>query len=261
MTDGVTNPARVLILGGTSESRELCERLAADARFDAVISLAGRTAAPKLVSIPVRSGGFGGIGGLAAYLRDQHIDVLLDATHPFAAQISANAIAAAEQTRVALVALERPEWQAQPSDRWQHHASAEAAVATLPLQPMRIFSGLGRLSLDALRLAPQHHYVIRIIDPLIAPLPVPHATIIEARGAFRTSDDIALFRAHGIEAVLAKNAGGTAAVSKIEAARALGLTVHMIARPYIPARTTAATVDAAIDLLAAHHGSSAKRGV
>lgn len=257
----MTNPARVLILGGTSEARELCERLAEDARFDAVLSLAGRTAAPKLVSIPVRSGGFGGIEGLSAYLVDRRIDVLLDATHPYAAQMSANAVVASKRTQVPLIALERPEWQAQPGDRWQHHASAEAAVAALPSEAVRVFSGLGRLSLDALRLAPQHHYVIRIIDPLIAPLPVPNATIIEARGPFSTSDDVALFRAHGIEAVLAKNAGGTAAVSKIEAARELSLTVHMIARPYIPSRRTVASVDDALALLADHHASSAKRGV
>ena len=261
MSIAVSHLTRVLVLGGTSEARALCERLAADARFDAVLSLAGRTAAPKQVSISTRSGGFGGIDGLATYLRDQRIGVLLDATHPFAAQISANAVAASERTRVPLIALERREWKAEPGDCWQHYASVKDAIASLPAEPANVFSGLGRLSLDALSLAPQHHYVIRIIDPLIAPLPVPHATIITARGPFRTSDDIALFMDHGIEAVLAKNAGGTAAVSKIEAARALGLTVYMIARPHIPTRTTVATVDEAFSLLAAHHASSVKRGV
>ena len=261
MIDGSKNKTRVLVLGGTSEARELCERLAGDPRFETVLSLAGRTARPKRVPVDVRSGGFGGIDGLAAYLIAHKISVVLDATHPFAAQISTNAIQACQRTGVPLIALERPPWEAAPGDRWQYHACVEDAIAALPLSPQRVFSGLGRLSLDALQAAPQHHYVIRIIDPLDEALPLPHATVIEARGPFKTDDDIALFRAHKIETVLAKNSGGTAAVSKIEAARALGLTVHMIARPLIPERAVVHTIGDVWDRLSVHHASPAYRGV
>ena len=252
------------MLGGTSEASRMAARFAGDARFDATLSLAGRTANPVAAPIPVRSGGFGGAEGLAAYLVDRSIDVVLDATHPFAAQISANAISACAITGIPLIALERPPWVASASDKWQHHANVEEAIAALPKLPIRVFSGLGRLSLDALRAAPQHHYVIRVIDPLAEPLGVPHATIITARGPFTTDNDIALFREHGIDVVLAKNAGGDAAVSKIAAARALGLTVHMIDRPAIPARDVVASVEDAWARLIAHHASPAvseKRGV
>ncbi len=252
---------RVLVLGGTSEASVLAERLAVDRRFETILSLAGRTARPKLVPVEVRSGGFGGVGGLAAYLAAHTIDVVLDATHPFAAQISGNAIQACQRASIPLIALERLPWEAVTGDRWQHHNTVEDAIAALPANPQRIFSGLGRLSLDALNAAPQHHYVIRIIDPLDEALPLPHSTLILARGPFEAEDDIILFRAHAIEAVLAKNSGGNAAVSKIDAARALGLTVHMIARPVIPDRPVVRTINDAWDRLTAHHASPAKRGV
>jgi len=239
----------------------LARLLAGDARFDGIVSLAGRTADPLAAPLPVRSGGFGGVEGLIAYLASEKIDLVLDATHPFAAQMSSNAVAACAATGVALVALERPPWQEVPGDRWRHFQSAGEAIAALPHEPQRIFSGLGRLSLDALRAAPQHHWTIRVIDPIAHPLGLPHATVITARGPFKTQDDTALFRAHGIDAVVAKNAGGLAAYSKIEAARLLGIPVLLIARPAIASRPTVPSVEAALLELVAHHERPAKRGV
>jgi precorrin-6A/cobalt-precorrin-6A reductase len=235
---------RVLLLGGTSDATALAHRFAADDRFAATLSLAGRTANPAPSPIAVRVGGFGGPEGMARHIEADGIDIVVDATHPFAAQISANAVAACALARRPLIALERPAWRAQSGDRWRTFASVADAVAALPEQPARVFSGLGRLSLAELEAAPQHRYVIRLIDPPLATLALPHATLVMGRGPFKTEDDIALFTAHGIEFVLAKNAGGMAAVSKIEAARALGLTVMMIDRPIIAGRTSCDSVEA-----------------
>lgn len=236
---------RILLLGGTTEATALAQRFSHEPQIMATLSLAGRTANPALSALPVRVGGFGGADGLAAYLQTERIDLLVDATHPFASQISANAVAACAKTGCRLLAIERPAWVKQEGDRWQHFASVTDAVAALPHDPQRVFSGLGRLLLAELEVAPQHHYVIRLIDPPTRTLALPSLTIIRGKGPFKTADDIALFAEHDIRFVLAKNAGGTATVAKIEAARALGLTVMMIDRPVIPARPTVGTMDEA----------------
>ncbi|MEQ1576238.1 MAG: cobalt-precorrin-6A reductase [Hyphomicrobium sp.] len=261
MANAIQHRTRVLLLGGTSEASELARHFAGDKRFDVILSLAGRTANPAGSPVPVRSGGFGGAQGLAAYLEDESIGVVLDATHPFAARISTNAIEASHRARVPLIALERPVWERQAGDNWQHYASVAEAIAALPHEPVRVFSGLGRLSLEALQIAPQHHWVIRVIDPLDQPLALPHAAIITARGPFKTQDDIAVFKEHAIKFVLAKNAGGSASYSKIEAARVLGLPVYMIDRPAIPHRAVVRCVQDAWAGLIAHHTSPQKRGV
>lgn len=244
---------RVLLLGGTSEAALLAERLASAPDIEATLSLAGRTANPGPSPLPVRVGGFGGVAGLAEYLTREGIDLVVDATHPFAAQISDNAIAACEPTNVPLLAIERPAWTKVSGDDWQEHETVEAAIAALPKAPQRIFSGLGRQSIAALCSAPQHHYVIRVIDPVAPPRELPHATIVTARGPFQTEDDIALFQEHAIQCVLAKNAGGSAAYAKLEAARLLGLKVHMIRRPKIGLRPIVNSVDDVMAWIANHH--------
>jgi precorrin-6A/cobalt-precorrin-6A reductase len=254
-------PLRILLLGGTSEAAHLAERLAGTPVIAATLSLAGRTINPAASPLPVRTGGFGGITGLAEYLRREGIALVIDATHPFAAQISNNAIAAAAGAGVSLLAVERPAWSKAIGDDWEEHASIDAAIAALPATPQRIFSALGRSSLAALCAAPQHRYVIRVIDPITPPPGLPYATIITARGPFRTEDDAALFRAHDIQCVLAKNSGGSAAYAKIEAARQFGLKVHIVRRPRTGARPTVDSVDEAMAWIAAHHSPRAERGV
>ncbi len=252
---------RVFLLGGTTEAREIADALASDPRFDATLSLAGRTRNPATSSLVTRMGGFGGVEGLAAYISDHAVDVVVDATHPFAAQISANAIAACARQSCPLISFERPPWSATPADNWIRCASVAAAIAALPQEQRVVFSGLGRLSLAELASGPQHHYVIRVIDLPDAPIPVPHVTLIEGRGPFKTADDIALFTLHRIDIVLAKNAGGKAAVSKIEAARQLSLPVMMIDRPFIPERPTVATVGEVMVALGRHVVPRIDRGV
>ncbi|HET6389039.1 cobalt-precorrin-6A reductase [Hyphomicrobium sp.] len=255
------SPLRVLLLGGTTEAAALARALADDKRLAATLSLAGRTANPVASPLPVRIGGFGGVDGLSAYLAHARIDLVIDATHPFAARMSANAISAAAAVGIPLLAIERPPWTRTGGDDWIEYDSIEAAIAGLPAAPQNVFSALGRQAIPALSKAPQHRYLIRVVDASDAPANLPHATMIAARGPFRAEDDIELFSRHGIRHVLAKNAGGNAAYAKIEAARKLGIKVHMVRRPAIAARETVTSVEAALAWITRHHQLRSERGV
>jgi precorrin-6A/cobalt-precorrin-6A reductase len=247
---------RILLLGGTTEAG-LMARALAGAGIDAVYSYAGRTATPAAQPLPVRIGGFGGIEGLCAYLRDHGISHLIDATHPFAGQMSAHAVAASHATGTPLLALERAPWQPGPGDRWIRTADVAAAVASLPEDPARVFLAIGKQSLDAFAARPQHHYLLRLVDPPEAALPVPQARVILGRGPFTPAGDLALLRDHGVQIVVAKNAGGQGAEAKLAAARALALPVILIERPQVPPRASVETVAEAMGWL--HHGT--RRGV
>lgn len=203
--------------------------------------------------MPVRVGGFGGVEGLAAYLRANGIGRVIDATHPFAAQISRNAIVACAMTGTPLLAVERPAWKPGPGDRWIPVPDMEAAVAALPARPSRIFLAIGRQNLAAFAARPQHHYLLRLVDPPDA-LPWPDCTVEVARGPFDEAGDRALLTRHRIAWLVAKNAGGTGAVAKLVAARALHLPVIMIARPVLPARAVVCSVDEAMRWLHADLG-------
>lgn len=251
----------VLLLGGTSEATRLAVQLAAEPGIDATLSLAGRTARPPASPLPVRSGGFGGAGGLACYLISEAIGLVIDATHPFAARISSNAVLACAEARIPLIVVERPPWHKTSADDWQEHATVAEAVAALPVTPCRIFSALGRSAITELETRPEHHYIIRVVDPLTPPPGLATATIIAARGPFNVDDDTALFRKHGVDLVLAKNSGGDAAYAKIEAARRLGIKVHLIRRPIIAERETVRSVDDAMDWIRAHYSTLTDRGV
>ncbi|MCA1368306.1 cobalt-precorrin-6A reductase [Bradyrhizobium sp. BRP14] len=221
---------RILILGGTTEARELAERLAADRRYDAAISLAGRTADPRPQPLPTRIGGFGGAERLAAFLKAENIALLIDATHPFAARISHNAAAAADTTGTPLFALRRPAWEAEAGDRWTRVEIVAKAVSALGEAPRRVFLAIGRQEAFHFERAPQHRYVMRSVDPVTPPLTLPDITAILACGPFAESDEVELLKQHGIDVVVAKNSGGTATYGKIAAARKLGLEVVMVER-------------------------------
>jgi precorrin-6A/cobalt-precorrin-6A reductase len=237
---------RILILGGTTEARRLAERLAERRDLVVTLSLAGRTASPAAQPAPVRIGGFGGARGLAAHLAAERIDALIDATHPYAAIISANAVQAAGAARVPLLALRRPAWVAVAGDRWIEVDDTHAAVQALGAAPCRVFLALGRNEVAAFVAAPQHFYLVRSVDPIEPPLRVPHARYVTGRGPFTQADDRALLMAHGIEIVVAKNSGGDATYGKIAAARALGVTVIMLRRPVLPAVPAVATIEDAL---------------
>lgn len=221
------------------------------AGMDAVFSYAGRTEAPIVQPLPTRVGGFGGVAGLEAWLRDQCITHVVDATHPFAAQMSQNAISACAATGIALLALERPAWLPQVGDLWHRVSDIDAAVAILPETPARVFLAIGRQNLASFADRPQHYYLVRLVDA-VTDLPLPQAEVICARGPFTVEGDHALMRVHGITHVVAKNAGGNGAAAKLVAARTLGLPVILIDRPIISARTTVASVAEVMDWIRAH---------
>lgn len=234
---------RILILGGTAEARQLAQKLAGRDDVAVTLSLAGRTATPAPQGVPVRVGGFGGSKGLAQYLASERINVLIDATHPYAASMSDHAARAAELIDVRLMALRRAPWVAQPGDRWTEITDAQQAVQVLGEAPRNVFLALGRQELAPFRQAPQHHYLIRSVDPVTPPLAVPHATYITARGPFDEADELELLKQHEIDVIVCKNSGGEASYGKIAAARALGREVIMIARPKLPDLPSVDTMD------------------
>ena len=244
-----SRPIRVLILGGTSEASALASRLAGRADIDAVLSFAGRTENPKPPPIPYRVGGCGGVAGLARYLRETAIDRVIDATHPFAAQMSAHAVAACAEVGVPLMAYARAPWRAGPGDLFHEVESLEAASEALGPASRRVFLAIGRLHLPVFARAPQHHYVVRLVDPPVEPVPLPNIDVLVARGPFRRDDDRALLEAYRIDVIVAKNAGGEAARAKIDAARDLGVPVILVTPPAIPDRPTATTIEGLIDWL------------
>ena len=225
---------RILLLGGTTEASALAKTLA-EAGTDAVFSYAGRTAKPVSQPLPTRIGGFGGADGLADYLQAEGITHVVDATHPFAAQMSTNAVGACALVGVPLCAFERPAWQAGEGDNWVQADSIEQAVEALPDTPARVFLAIGKQNLAQFAAKPQHHYLLRLVDAPEADLPLPHTTVEIARGPFDVAGDTALMQRHGITHVVAKNAGGVGAAAKLTAARSLNLPVIMIGRPQVHA--------------------------
>ncbi len=241
---------RVLILGGTSEARALAERIAADPRYEGVVSLAGRTSAPMALALPVRIGGFGGVEGLKRYIAEAGVSHVIDATHPFAARISANAREACDALGVPLLVLARDAWRPAPEDRWIGVADNAAAVRALGEAPRRVFLTIGRQGVAAFRAAPQHDYLLRVIEtPDANDLP-PRCEVIHARGPFSRDAEIALMRERVIDVVVSKNSGGALTYAKIEAARALKIPVVMIAPPPRAGVAVAQDLDAAMDFLA-----------
>jgi precorrin-6A/cobalt-precorrin-6A reductase len=240
----------ILILGGTTEARELAARLAMRPDLAVTVSLAGRTAQVVEQGAPTRIGGFGGADGLAAYLRQERIDALVDATHPYAARISAHAVAAAAKAGTPLLALRRPPWRRVAGDDWTEVADGAEAAAALGKESRRVFLALGRKELAPFETAPQHFYLVRSVDPVEPPLAVPDAAYVLERGPFTEAADRALMETHRIDRLVCRNSGGDAAYGKIAAARALRLPVIMIARRPLPeVAATADSVEAAISWL------------
>ena len=241
-------------------------RLSSDARFAPIFSLAGRTAKPVLPPVAHRIGGFGGAQGLADWLRAESIDAIVDATHPFAARMSANAAAAARQLGLPLLFLQRSPWRQEDGDNWTRVADMAQAAAALGEQPARVFLGIGRQEVAAFKAAPQHFYLVRAIEPPDADSLPPRSEVVLQRGPFELAAERELLVAHGINVVVSKNAGGGAAYAKIAAARQLGLRVVMVGRAPLPEGDTVPSVDEAVRwlglVLAARHGRSAsERGV
>lgn len=250
----------LLLLGGTADARRLAGRLAGCPGLEVLLSLAGRTESPAEQPVPVRVGGFGGAEGLADFLRREGIGAVVDATHPYAARISANAAEACAATGVPLLALRRPPWQAQAGDRWREVEGVDGAIAALGTAPRRVFLALGRNEVRAFEAAPQHAYVVRSVDPVVPPLAVPQADYVVARGPFEAAGDRALLASHGIEVIVAKNSGGPATYAKMAAARTLGIEVLLLHRPPLPEVPAVDEIGAAVAWVEARLAHPALRG-
>jgi len=243
---------RILILGGTSEAMALARALAGRPETDAIMSLAGRTGHPVLPPVAHRIGGFGGVDGLVAYLKEHSIAAVIDATHPFAAQITRNAAEACERLGVPRLIFTRPAWHPSEGDQWIGVTNTEAAVDALGSSPRKVFLTVGRLSLPAFKRAAKHHYVMRSIDaPDEADRP-PHMKLILARGPFDISAERDLMTTHGIDVVVTKNSGGSATDAKLAAARELGLPVIMIERPELPESRLVYQLDEVMTFIKSH---------
>jgi len=233
----------VLILGGTTEAAALARKLAAEG-LSVITSLAGRTRDPAPLPGETRIGGFGGVEGLASYLRDNQIAVLVDATHPFAAQMSANAVVAAAKAGIPRLRLERPAWEPRADDSWIEVADEEAAAAALP-SGARAFLALGSQHLAPFAKRDDVHFVLRMVDaPQSAPALASHEIVLGLPGDIES--ETALLRGRRITHLVCRNSGGEASYAKIIAARDLKIPVIMIRRPAEPVPPVAETVEEAI---------------
>jgi precorrin-6A/cobalt-precorrin-6A reductase len=219
-------------------ARRLAAELAARPGVRVTTSLAGRVSRPGALDGEVRIGGFGGAAGLADWLRAHQVDFVVDATHPFAASITANAVAAAAATGVPAVVLRRPGWRPGPGDRWHWAASLDEAAALLPGLGRRVLLTTGRLGLAAFAHLTEPHFVVRSVEPPQPPMP-PRTQVLLARGPFTEADERALLREHRIDVIVTKDSGGAATAAKLTAARALGLPVVVVRRPPLPDGVTA----------------------
>ncbi|MEU1875045.1 cobalt-precorrin-6A reductase [Streptomyces sp. NPDC019793] len=234
----------VLILGGTTEARRLAELLAAAPAGPAgragpvpelrvTNSLAGRVAAPRTPPGELRVGGFGGAEGLAAWLRAHTVDLLVDATHPFAGTIPFHAAHAAATARVPLLALRRPGWRRGEGDVWHEAGSLTEAAALLPGLGRRIFLTTGRTGLAAFAQLAEPWFLVRSVDAPEAPGP-PRMEVLLDRGPFTLDGERELLRRHRIDVLVTKDSGGAATAPKLTAAREAGLPVVVVRRPPVP---------------------------
>ncbi|WP_194892177.1 cobalt-precorrin-6A reductase [Catenulispora pinisilvae] len=245
---------RILILGGTAQARELATGLRSRNEYRIIFSLAGRTHEPALPDLPrgqLRVGGFGGVEGLRGYLRAESIDVLIDATHPFARVMSAHAVDAARTAGVRLLALRRPAWTAQPGDRWTHVPDVKTAaehVAALA-DGRCVFVTTGRMELAAYAGDERHAYLIRAVTAPDGPLPPRHTVVLD-RGPYSIEAEAQLMAHHDVGALVTKNSGGSATAAKLTAARRRGIPVTMVDPPApAPGVETAATTADVLRLL------------
>jgi precorrin-6A/cobalt-precorrin-6A reductase len=252
---------RVLVLGGTAEANRLAALLAQQSGLSAVLSFAGRTKEPRPPPIPYRIGGFGGAEGLREYLEHERMDFLVDATHPFAAQISRHAADAAAAAKIPLIVLMRPAWSAAPEDRWAEVPNMLAAAAALGSEPKRVFLTVGRLQIGSFAAAPQHFYLIRTIEAFAEPPHLPRYRLIQARAPFTVEGEEKLLRENAIDVLVTKNSGGEAAYAKILAARRLKLPVVIVARPFQPTQAVCRDAQEALGHILSHRDILAVRGV
>ena len=254
--------ARLLILGGTAEAAALARAAAARFGDDLVVtsSLAGRTERPGPIPGQVRIGGFGGPAGLAAYLEAHGIDRLIDATHPFAARISAAAREACAAAAVPRLMLLRPPWRRHRLDRWIEVDDMEAAAGIVARIGRRAWLTIGAGEIAAFSDVPGVRFLVRLVDPPRHPLPLRFCQVVLGRGPFALADERHLIARHAINVLVSKASGGSATSAKLVAAREFSIPVVMVRRPPAEPGEAVETVEAALDWVARPRASpEAKR--
>jgi precorrin-6A/cobalt-precorrin-6A reductase len=237
---------RVLLLGGTGEARALAKTLHPE--VDIVSSLAGRVPDPALPVGPVRVGGFGGVDGLRRWLGDEHVDAVVDATHPFAATMTAHAAQACAELQVPYLVLARPAWD--PGAAIVVESDRHAAEVVARQHYSRVFLTTGRSGVEAFADSDAWFLIRAVTEPDATSLPRHHQLLL-SRGPYHYDDELALLREHRIDALVTKNSGGDMTRAKLEAAAALDIAVVMVARPSLPAGVrTVGTVREAADWVA-----------
>jgi precorrin-6A/cobalt-precorrin-6A reductase len=240
----------ILVLGGTAEARQLAAALHGR-DIPVTSSLAGSVSAPRLPVGEVRIGGFGGPDGLARWLREHRVGAVIDATHPFAARISASAVAACQAAGVALLRLERPGWSQRPGDRWVWVDDMDGAAAAVCSLGSRVLLTTGRQGLAAFAADATSWYLIRCVDPPSPPLPPRHRLILD-RGPYTLAGELSLIDSHRIDLLVTKDSGGTLTVAKLDAARRRGLPVIVVRRPPGAGAATVGSVSEALEWACAH---------
>ena len=220
---------KILILGGTKEAAELAARLVAEGKTEVITSLAGRTREPAPIAGTVRVGGFGGAEGMAEFIRRNGITRVIDATHPFARTISANAAIACRLVGISLETLDRPQWEPVTGDNWIRVGSLKEATAQLPVGT-RVFLALGKQHLSTFVPLRDRHFVIRMVDAPEVPLKFASHSLVLGKPASDPAEEEALFRLHRITHLVCRNSGGSGGYAKIVAARRMGLPVIMLDR-------------------------------
>lgn len=242
----------ILVLGGTTEARELASALD-DRAVDVVSSLAGRVARPRLPRGRVRVGGFGGPDAFAAWLREHHAGAVVDATHPFAERISVSAVQACAIAGVPLLRLERPGWHARPGDRWHRVPDLDAAATLVPALGHRVLLTTGRQGLAAFAPVDEAWFLIRCVDPPSTPLPRDHELVLD-RGPYTLEGELDLVDRHAIDLIVTKDSGGEATVAKLDAARERDLPVIVVDRPRRSTAPAVTTVEEALAWSLGHAG-------
>ena len=241
---------KVLILGGTGEAVNVARRLESPADFEVVTSLAGRTRRPAAIPGRVRTGGFGGVEGLSAYLTAERVNAVVDATHPYAATISRHARLACDALGIPRIQLRRPAWSPVPGDTWIGVASLQAAANAVAAARVSaqgcVFLSTGARDLGTFGHLRTTRFLVRLVDAPPTPLPLAKSELIVDRGPFAVENERALFLEHGVELLVSKNSGGAATYSKLAAARELGVPVIMVDRPDPEPGSSAETAEEAL---------------
>ncbi len=241
----MSNGKRVLILGGTGDATELALKAADISGVAIMTSLAGRTRQPIVPCKETRIGGFGGVSGLVNYLKEQWIEVLIDATHPFASQISFNAAIAATAVNIPHLMVIRPAWKREAGDDWIDVESNANAATVLPGLAQRVFLTIGRQELATFAHL-NIWFLMRMIDPPLPNTLVPSGELLLDRGPFSLENERSLLQQYEIGAIVSKNSGGHATYAKIRAAREQRIPVVMVQRPPVPAGEKVADIESAL---------------